>query len=88
MNSLCTLSQETTQMPHFLRNHQLEMQLDLPREGYARPRFDWTGKIVSLSYQGLPIAGQEKASPEEAPHFGQGFYHEFGLDSPIGSASS
>ncbi|RMG64836.1 MAG: hypothetical protein D6722_16425 [Bacteroidetes bacterium] len=70
-------------MPHTLHNAQLSLTLDLPREGYQQPRFDWTGKIAHLSFQGLPITTSEQPSGPD-PRFGQGFYNEFGLDTPIG----
>lgn len=73
-------------MPHLLRSAQLTVAIDLPAEGYQGTRFDWTGKVVSLAYQGVPLTGGEWAEPVARAQGGRGLYNEFGLDAPVGYA--
>ncbi len=68
-------------MPHFLKNGDLEIHIDLPHERYQRSRFDWTGKITQVLFQGIPLTTVETPGKDHAPHHGQGFYNEFGMDS-------
>lgn len=78
------LDEKENRMPHFLRNQHIELLVDLPDEGYRRPRFDWTGKIVAASYRGQSIAGQELLHADDDPFCGKGFYNEFGIDAALG----
>lgn len=71
-------------MPHLLQNKNLEIEIDLPRENYANTRFDWSGKISMVKFQGFPVAGTELLDAEEPNLYGRGFYNEFGLDTPLG----
>lgn len=71
-------------MPHILKNKSLEIQIDLPLEGYSLSRFDWTGKIVGVTFNGRKLSGAEKPASEQSREFGQGFYNEFGINAPIG----
>jgi hypothetical protein len=71
-------------MPHLLKNENLEIRIDLPREHYQLSRFDWTGKIVDLRYKGKPLSGTELVDSEKKSSCGKGFYNEFGIKAPIG----
>ncbi len=71
-------------MPHILRNQLLEVQVDLPGEAYRGSRFDWTGTISAVRFQGRSVTGAELASPGENPTAGKGFYNEFGIDTALG----
>lgn len=68
-------------MPHLLKNKYLEVKIDLPLENYQSSRFDWTGKITEVTFQGIPISGVETHQSLPGHHYGQGFYNEFGMDS-------
>ena len=71
-------------MPEILKNENLEVQIDLPFENYGMPRFDWTGKIVDVKFQGIRLAGVERTDVVTRNHFGRGFYNEFGIDTALG----
>ncbi len=71
-------------MTHVLKNKNLEIHIDLPMENYNLPRFDWTGKIVSVKFKGIDVAGTERLDVEDDDRFGKGFYNEFGIEMPIG----
>lgn len=71
-------------MPHILSNQRIELHIDLPEENYQSARFDWTGKIVHLSYKGKRLDGIEITDRENDPSIGRGFYNEFGIDSALG----
>lgn len=73
-------------MTHVLKNEHLEIQIDFPLENYNFSRFDWTGKIVSVQYKNICIAGVEKPNDEDDSKSGKGFYNEFGINAPIGFA--
>ena len=75
-------------MSHILKNEFLALEIELPKEGYAFPRFDQTGKILSLQYKGIQITGVEKPGVPEGKHGGRGLFNEFGIDSPLGFAES
>ena len=70
--------------PLILKNKNLEIHLDLPTDNYQFSRFDWTGKLIAVHYQGRLVSGQELASPTANTRSGQGFYNEFGITSPLG----
>ncbi|WP_372754604.1 hypothetical protein [Mariniflexile sp.] len=71
-------------MPHILKNQHFEIQIDFPLEHYTLSRFDWTGKISSVKYKGIPISSVESRDSENEDHFGKGFYNEFGIDKALG----
>ena len=71
-------------MPYFLKNKDLELQIDLPLENYHQPRFDWTGKIVGLNFKGHSLAGIETTRNGNQNNYGKGFYNEFGIEIPVG----
>ncbi len=71
-------------MPHILKNKHLEIYIDEPLEGYNFSRFDWTGKIKSVKFQGIPLTTSERQDSEDESILGQGFYNEFGIDTALG----
>ncbi|PKQ67607.1 hypothetical protein BZG01_07595 [Labilibaculum manganireducens] len=71
-------------MAHILKNKNLEIHIDLPLKNYSLSRFDWTGKITSLIYKGVPISTIERMNEDEEDNFGKGFYNEFGIEMPVG----
>lgn len=71
-------------MPHILQHKQLTLHLELPKEGYQSSRFDWTGKITQVWFQGIPVTTTETADTVHLPHHGRGFFNEFGIESPLG----
>lgn len=71
-------------MGHILKNSNLEIQIDFPHENYSFSRFDWTGKIVSVTFKNTPIAGFEALNCSNEDLLGKGFYNEFGIDSALG----
>lgn len=71
-------------MPLALKNKNLELRLDLPEENYQFSRFDWTGKITSVSYKGIDICGNELKNAKTHPKTGRGFYNEFGILKAVG----
>jgi hypothetical protein len=75
-------------MAHVLRNKQLEIQVDLPLENYSFSRFDWTGKIVSVTYKNTFVSGHEILNSEDDTQCGKGFYNEFGIDGALGFAET
>ncbi|MFK7920887.1 MAG: hypothetical protein AB8H47_02975 [Bacteroidia bacterium] len=71
-------------MPHRIRNKQLEVLIDLPHENYAGARFDWSGKIAEVKFNGEFISGVELLASKAGDNYGRGFYNEFGIESPLG----
>ncbi|GAB5486260.1 MAG: hypothetical protein Pars93KO_26940 [Parasphingorhabdus sp.] len=71
-------------MPHILKNENLEVHIDLPNENYQSSRFDWTGKIQSVYFQGIPFSITEKNDHQNEHLFGKGFYNEFGIETALG----
>jgi len=71
-------------MPHILENKNLKIQVDLPEENYNFSRFDRTGKISRVSFQGIPVATIERTDDVNEHHFGKAFYNEFGIDTALG----
>jgi len=59
-------------MPHILQNNTLAIHVDLPQEDYAKARFDWTGKISSVSFKGKTVTCAEFANPDQHPFCGKG----------------
>ena len=71
-------------MPHILKHKDIEVHIDLPTENYRLSRFDWTGKIVAVTFNGKYVSGVEIDNLPEGQHCGKGFYNEFGIESPVG----
>ena len=71
-------------MPHILKNKNLEIHIDLPAENYSSSRFDWTGKIVKLTFQNIQLASIESTTAKNEAQIGKGFYNEFGIDTALG----
>ena len=71
-------------MPYKLNNDILEIQWDLPREGYDFSRFDWTGKITQIRFKGVPVTTLEQKNAVNPTHFGMGLYNEFGIETALG----
>lgn len=71
-------------MARILKNQYLEIHIDAPFENYKASRFDWTGKIAKVKFQGIPLTGNEKPAGQKNTSFGKGFYNEFGIDSALG----
>jgi hypothetical protein len=71
-------------MAHIFKNKNLEVHIDLPNENYRLSRFDWTGKITAVKYQGKYLTTTEIANSEEGSFCGKGLYNEFGIDTPVG----
>ena len=71
-------------MAHILKNKNLEIHVDLPHENYNFSRFDWTGKIVKVNFNDVPISTVESFNCENENYVGKGFYNEFGIDSALG----
>ncbi|MFW6366748.1 MAG: hypothetical protein ACOC2H_09795 [Spirochaetota bacterium] len=63
-----------------LQNGLLELTLDLPGENYTSSRFDWTGKISDVRYDGIRITTCETGDYSLVKDKGRGFYNEFGID--------
>jgi len=71
-------------MPHILKNKNLEIQIDAPQENYNFSRFDWTGKITNVKFQGKSLTSTESLENHNDFSSGKGFYNEFGIDSALG----
>ncbi len=71
-------------MPQFLKNKNLEIQIDLPDENYNFSRFDWSGKIAQVKFQNIPLTIAETTARENVAVLGKGFYNEFGIDAALG----
>lgn len=71
-------------MAQILKKGPITLEIDLPSENYQGSRFDWTGKIVALRFNGKPLAGSEFTDTSLLRSCGRGFYNEFGMNSPLG----
>lgn len=71
-------------MSYILKNKNLEIHIDLPNENYKFSRFDWTGKITALKFQGVELSSIENIDCKNESLFGKGFYNEFGIDNALG----
>lgn len=68
-----------------LKNERVEIHVDLPQEHYQGSRFDWTGKIQQIYFQGVPLCITEKNDLNADENlFGKGLYNEFGIDTALG----
>ena len=71
-------------MSYVLKNSNLEVLIDAPLENYRNPRFDWTGKIVSIKFKKIPVTTIENKTVDNDLFYGKGLYNEFGIDSALG----
>lgn len=71
-------------MPHILKNEYLELHIDAPLENYSFSRFDWTGKIVQVTFRGIPLSVIETIDGQGGNAVGRGFCNEFGIDEALG----
>ena len=71
-------------MAHTLKNKNIAIVIDTPSENYNGSRFDWTGKIVTVEFQNIPLTTVEDKTEEDNYLLGKGLYNEFGIDSPVG----
>ena len=71
-------------MPHILKNKTIEINIDLPQEGYQLSRFDWTGKMTTVHYKNRAVSGVEQIDVVSNNDHGKGFYNEFGIEDPVG----
>lgn len=71
-------------MPHILKNNFLEVLIDDPLENYNSARFDWTGKITQVLYQGIPFTTSEIVHGNKDNGYGKGLYNEFGIKTALG----
>jgi hypothetical protein len=67
-----------------LSNPYLEIEIQLPGEGYAGSRFDHTGKIIQIRFNDRTFCTCEKNSSDDLNSSGRGLYNEFGIDEPLG----
>lgn len=66
-----------------LEKGDIALLIDEPLEGYQLGRFDWTGKIRSLSFQGKELLSSEKLEDPQGRLSGAGLYNEFGIDTAM-----
>ena len=71
-------------MTHILKNENLEIHIDGPKENYNFSRFDWTGKIVEVKFKNKSFSSVERTDCTNENDFGKGFYNEFGIDTALG----
>lgn len=71
-------------MLHILKNKNLKIHIDLPLNHYQGSRFDWTGKIRQLRFQGILLSSIERLDMSNKTHMGKGLYNEFGIDTALG----
>ncbi len=67
-----------------LSNSHIELEIHHPGEFYQNARFDWTGKIVQVSFDNKTFCNTETQNPELENMRGRGFYNEFGIDQAVG----
>ncbi len=66
-------------MPHRFQNDVLEVIVDLPNENYQSSRFDWSGKISSVKFRGIPCTTIETTQNIDINTQGRGLYNDFDL---------
>ena len=71
-------------MAYLLKNKNLELHIDLPKDNYSTSRFDWTGKITQVQFQNIPLSIAERTDIVDDTRYGKGFYNEFGIESALG----
>jgi hypothetical protein len=67
-----------------LSNEYLELEIQKPGEYYKSSRFDWTGRIIQISFDNKSFCTTETQDPELENMRGRGFYNEFGIDQSVG----
>ncbi len=69
-----------------LSNKHFAITIDLPQEGYQNSRFDHSGKITSLQFNGTELLASEleNQTHKDDKSFGRGLYNEFGTTNPLG----
>jgi len=67
-----------------LQNKSLQLHIEPPQTGYSASRFDWTGKIIRVLYQGKEVTGVERLEWQHLPIGGKGLFNEFGMNKPVG----
>jgi len=68
-----------------LENETIRLDVEEPGEGYVGSRFDWTGKITQITFQGRhTFCTEEMTDPASLHRGGRGLFNEFGIDGPIG----
>lgn len=71
-------------MQFSLKNNGLHLIIDHPNNHYRGSRFDWTGKITNLRFEGISLLSRENPEELDEHLHGRGLYNEFGIDSPLG----
>lgn len=71
-------------MAYYLKNDSLEVRIDHPLEHYNFSRFDWTGKIASVKFRGIPVTINERPGDIHENLLGKGLYNEFGIEYAMG----
>lgn len=71
-------------MAHLLKNKNIELHIDLPKDNYNTSRFDWTGKITQVMFQNIPLSIAERTDIVKDTSYGKGFYNEFGIETALG----
>lgn len=61
----------------------IALAIEEPGEGYGFSRFDWTGKIIQMTYRGIPFCTDETLRGDTMK-MGRGFFNEFGIVKAIG----
>ncbi|MEL6589465.1 MAG: hypothetical protein AAFQ68_05265 [Bacteroidota bacterium] len=75
-------------MPIELQNQQIKLVVATAGEHYQGTRFAWNCPILSLRFGEHEISTLEDPQQADNPRLGQAFYHEFGIDSPLGFAEA
>ena len=72
-------------MAIILKNDDVELKIEKAGEVYRGSRFDWNGTVVSLSFRGIELLGEEKPRFQRNPAiFGRGLHNEFGIKTCVG----
>jgi len=72
-------------MTLILKNRRLSLQIAEPGELYRGSRFDWTGQIMQITFDGRhTFCTREVLQPSLDDKFGCGLFNEFGIDEPVG----
>jgi len=72
-------------MAIILKNSDIELRIEKAGECYRGSRFDWNGTVVSFSFRGIELLGEERPRFQRNPViFGRGLHNEFGIKTCIG----
>ena len=67
-------------MAYSIKNKHLKVSIQEPGQGYRGVRFDWTGCISDVLFDGKYSFGTaERKGDNDLELIGQGFYNEFGI---------